>query len=221
MLFVWIVLFSFVFSLRKFPIPHGITALAVFIYGFCLVFWCIRHEHIYSFGFRRLHAVSRKSFLHLAVMLILPLWQILCYGFPQVSLEETLILLIAVLAEEIFFRGFLLQFLRRKTPKYAVLLSALLFALLHSVNLFSGYAVMYVIVQILLAFICGIYWGLLRIRYHSLFPCIFAHGIINLVSTTSSHWDLWQFLPGLLSSCLITLTICIPLHKRLFIGGNS
>lgn len=221
MLFVWIVLFSFAFSLRKLPIPHWFTTLVIIAYGFCLVLWCIRHEHIHSFGFRRLHAVSQKSFLHPVVMLILPLWQILCSGFPQVSPGEILILLVAVLAEEIFFRGFLLQFLRRKIPKYAVVLSALLFALLHSINLLTGYSVMYVITQMILALICGIYWGLLRIRYRSLFPCIFAHGILNLAGSASSDWNLLQFLPGLLLSCLITLAICIPLHKRSFIGGNS
>ena len=217
--FVWIVLYMLAFTLKTLPIPGWIAPFAMALYGVFLVLWCVRHEHTYGFSFRRPHPISRKSFLHLPVILTLPLWQILRSGIPQLPPDEILILLSAVLAEEVFFRGFLLQYLRRKTFKHPVILSACLFALLHGVNLFSGYNGGYVLLQILLACICGIYWGLLSIRFHSLLPCILAHGLLNLTGAAAS--DLTGILPGLLTGCLIMLAACFPLYKSSSLGGNS
>jgi hypothetical protein len=75
--------------------------------------------------------------------------------------------LIAPIAEEIFFRGFLLK-------KVGILISAVIFALLH-----FAYGS---IVEITVAFVIALLLSYLFIKTKSLWPSIIAHGLFNLMS---------------------------------------
>lgn len=82
--------------------------------------------------------------------------------------------------EELAFRGFILAGLRsRLGPGAAVLVTALLFALLHVDPL-----------HMVLAFPPGLFLGYLVIRTGSLYPAIVAHAMNNLGSTLEA--GLWQ-----------------------------
>lgn len=89
---------------------------------------------------------------------------------PVMTLLQVCIL--APVIEEILMRGYLLQGLSASYgPIFALLVSSLLFALLH----FNK-------VQTLSAFVCGIALGLLYLQTHSIFCCILAHAGYNLIS---------------------------------------
>lgn len=80
--------------------------------------------------------------------------------------------IIAPVIEEILMRGFVLDGLKNKYGVgVALLLSALLFAILH-----------FNMVQTLSAFVCGIILGLLYLKTNSIPCCIIAHCGYNLVS---------------------------------------
>lgn len=80
--------------------------------------------------------------------------------------------IIAPIIEEVLMRGFVLGGLKDTYgAAAALLLSALLFAILH-----------FNMVQSLSAFVCGIILGLLYIKTDSIFCCILAHCGYNLIS---------------------------------------
>lgn len=74
-------------------------------------------------------------------------------------------------AEEIFWRGFILQeFMQRFNSRaYALILSTILYTLVHiwAFNL----------MLLVAAFVCGIFWGFIYLRYKSLVPAIISHSL--------------------------------------------
>ncbi len=91
---------------------------------------------------------------------------------------------IAPIAEEIFFRGYLLEQLRKLTrTRVALLTHALLFGLFHlyvwglytPLALFASFQ----------AFLLGLVFGVWRIKFRSLLPLILAHGLINAIGIFS------------------------------------
>lgn len=89
---------------------------------------------------------------------------------PITSLLQVCIVAPAI--EEILMRGFVLGGLKNNYGIIAALLiSSFLFALLH-----------FNMVQTLSAFVCGVILGLLYIKTNSIFCCITAHCVYNLIS---------------------------------------
>ncbi len=86
--------------------------------------------------------------------------------------------LIAV-AEESIFRGIILQTLLPKGVLRAVLLSSLIFALLHVGNLFAGLPWTYVSGQLLFTFGDGLAYAVMRVRTGSIWPAIILHGLTD------------------------------------------
>lgn len=102
------------------------------------------------------------------------------YGFkgdaPGIRIA---LLMLAVIGpgEELFWRGYLQRKLSLKTGKWAGLIIALL--LYTGVHILTGN-----IMLILAAFICGLFWGWLYLKYNSM--------VINVISHTI--WDIVVFL---------------------------
>lgn len=86
--------------------------------------------------------------------------------------------LIAV-AEESIVRGIILQTLLPKGVLRAVLLSSLIFALLHVGNLFAGLPWTYVSGQVLFTFGDGLAYAVMRVRTGSIWPAIILHGLTD------------------------------------------
>jgi len=88
-----------------------------------------------------------------------------------------LMLLVIGPGEELFWRGYLQRKISSKTGKWTGLLLAL--ALYTGVHILTGN-----IMLILAAFICGLFWGWLYLKYNSM--------VINVISHTV--WDIVVFL---------------------------
>lgn len=81
------------------------------------------------------------------------------------------ICIIAPVIEEILMRGVVLGGLKKHNVKAALIISAVLFSLLH-----------FNMVQTLSAFICGIFLGLLYIKTESILCCMITHCGYNMLS---------------------------------------
>jgi membrane protease YdiL (CAAX protease family) len=79
--------------------------------------------------------------------------------------------------EELFWRGYLQRKLSSKTGKWVGFIIALL--MYTGVHIFTGN-----IMLILAAFICGLFWGWIYLKYNSM--------VINVISHTV--WDIVVFL---------------------------
>ncbi len=99
-----------------------------------------------------------------------------------ILLTQTLII---AFVEEMVFRGFILNLLLSKSYKVAVLLSSLLFAFTHSLNMLSGQSVGNTIFQILFAFVIGLVLALLIVNGQSIVVTILFHGLNNFLQFTS------------------------------------
>ncbi len=136
------------------------------------------------------------------VVLGLLIYAIFDYDFGAVKMEDFLVLLLAMLSvgisEEVVFRGFVLPHLIKKAPNNQSLLvpitsAALLFGLLHLLNLLPADAKLIVVLsQVTYATLFGVAFGIILLRTESLLPLGLLHGLINF----SSNWDK---LPGAIS----------------------
>lgn len=102
------------------------------------------------------------------------------YGFKGDAAGIRIALLMLILigpGEELFWRGFLQRKLSVKAGKWTGFILALL--LYTGVHIFTGN-----IMLIMAALICGIFWGWMYLKYHSM--------VINMISHTV--WDIAVFL---------------------------
>ena len=76
--------------------------------------------------------------------------------------------LLAPFYEECFFRGYLLNTYRVLGDRFAIVFSALLFALLHQILL-----------NVFFTFLAGLIWGILTVRYNSVLPSFLSHMLNN------------------------------------------
>lgn len=94
--------------------------------------------------------------------------------------------LLGAIAEEFFFRGFLLKtiFLPRIKPCLAVLITAILFAAMHLFNLQNGTAFPIVLLQMFCAFCFSVWAGAVVWRNGSIRIPLLAHLLLNLTAVT-------------------------------------
>lgn len=129
---------------------------------------------------------SIKNMIQLCSPLVVVLLIVLIgnKGLNTTSISDLLLmfliqLLIVALIEETFFRGFILKILLFKGFKKAVIISSLLFAITHSLQLLGGQSLETTILQITYAFVVGMVLSLLIINNQSIIIAIAFHGINN------------------------------------------
>ena len=108
----------------------------------------------------------------------------------SLSFQDVLLYLIFTvfvgIAEEVFFRGLILQEASKHGKRFAVFLSALIFAISHLANLLDGANSYYTILQIAFAFGFGLVAALIVVLRESLIPVIVWHIIHNFLSLISA-----------------------------------
>lgn len=162
-------------------------------------------------GFR---APSRWSRLWLGWLPLLYLAFVFAPGFPPSGLLRTLAIAVLTLAvgldEEVWTRGLLLESLRNRGTTQAVLLSAAFFGLLHGVNVISGQPASTTAVQVYVAFAFGLGLGALRVRTHSIWPCILVHAGWDFALILRTG-EIGESSGSSLQQALITMAIMTPL----------
>ena len=128
---------------------------------------------------------------------------------------ETVLYIISMLCvgflEEIIFRGFLFQAMRKDGLKSAIIVSSVTFGFGHIINLLSGAELIPTLIQILYAVSTGFAFTLLFLKSGCLWPCILTHSAINALSA---------FVPGeiplptqLISGLFLTVvSLCYALY---------
>ena len=149
-----------------------------------------------------------------APVLLLPLANLIPAIVSGVNYDfsQSLVWVFGAVAEELFYRFFLLRklLLERSElkPGLAVLLISLLFAGMHLFNLRSGMPVSLVLLQAFCAFCFSIWAGAVVWRTRSVMIPLLAHVLMNLTAFESS--DLYISF----AASLLTLVIGILLIKK-------
>lgn len=105
------------------------------------------------------------------------------------NLVQIFIMQICVIAftEEIIFRGFMLRILLSKGFKVAVIISSILFALTHSLQLLGGQSLEQTFIQITYAFVVGMVLSLFVIHTQSIIIPVIFHGLNNSFQMTARY----------------------------------
>lgn len=192
MIFLWTAWYGLTFALAEHLSPGPwLTPVAMGTYLGLLVLWIIRTGRSGAVGLCLPRGMKVRSIPELLPLLVLPAYNLATGTLP--GLPTVLLMLSISAAEEIFFRGFLLQHLLKWGKLRAVLLTALIFALFHGVNLIRGGDLLYTAVQILCAFFSGLCFSAVTVRWGSLFPSIAAHVLTNITGAGDP-----EVTPGLL-----------------------
>ncbi len=135
----------------------------------------------------------KKRILIWIPVLLLPLSNLLSSRFvpaADYNLTQTLVWVIGAIAEELFYRLFLLQkLLLERTelrPRFSIVLISLLFAGMHLFNLRSDMAIPVVLTQAVCAFCFSMWAGAAVWRTRSVIIPLFAHVLMNLTAFDGS-----------------------------------
>ncbi len=122
--------------------------------------------------------------------------------------------LLVGVAEEIIFRGFLFNGMKKNgSLTVAVLVSAITFGMGHIVNLLTGHATAQTLIQILFAVAWGFLFTLAYLKGGSLLPCILIHSLIDAFSVFSRDSEIahWAYV---IATVVVAAIYCLYLRKQ-------
>ncbi|MBD1858751.1 MULTISPECIES: CPBP family intramembrane glutamic endopeptidase [Leptolyngbya] len=154
------------------------------------VFWVTRYFSWQTIGFRRLNRQQLLWFLPLIAVLIAT-WVVFLSGLARASLSAAqwqsfalvgFTTLLVGFGEEIMYRGIVLHaFLTTNRVRWAMLVSAIAFSLLHAVNVFGGVPLLAVPIQLLNTFQFGFLFAPLMLKLNNILPLIIFHWLWDFV----------------------------------------
>ena len=115
--------------------------------------------------------------------------------------------------EEVIFRGFLFKgMLEKDGPQKSIIIVSLTFGMGHFVNLLAGQASLQTITQVFFAIAWGFMLTSILYKSKSLFPCIFAHGMIDAFSKFGRESGTLEWV-YIIATILVAVVYCPYLLK--------
>lgn len=212
MFFIWLFLYGAVSFLSRYLsrwTPWA-TPLGLLISTATLMIWLLAKGKGASLGLQRAQSLPWKKRLPFLLLLLPVGYNLLCANFSFPALLSIFTICLAVILEEVVFRGVLLHFLRRKGDLFAIIASTALFALAHIFN--QGGIDWY---QILFALAAGFAFSGLTLVCGSIFPAMDMHLLINLTAGDMNQSYLWLFFV-----CIAAYLFC-GIHSIILLSKTS
>ena len=163
------------------------------IWGLVLVtaaFCLIKYRRLDLLGFARPNSGSFKQLYFFIPLIAAALASFSCGIDADNGMGAILANLFLTLGigfcEGLYFRGMICNFWMGKGERTAVLISSLLFAVCHLMNIAGGAGMIETILQICFAFVYGIAFALIFITCRSIWPCIILHAFHDFCSFMSA-----------------------------------
>ena len=195
--FVWIGIYCLVQSLAngisaEIGIPKSANAVLALIQSACMLWWLYKNGIMRDFCLNKPTQNAENMLFYVPLILVSTsnLWLGVRMNLSPAELGFHILLMLCVgFLEELIFRGFLFEALRKKSLKTAVIVSSLTFGAGHIINLFngSGRSLGEVLFQIIYAVMIGFLFVMVYLRSGSLIPCILAHQSINTLSAFANY----------------------------------
>jgi uncharacterized protein len=172
------------------PAMMNLFWLILIIVNAINVFWVTRYFGWQAIGFRPL---IRKQLLWLlpSVSVLIAMWVVFLSGLANASLSAAQWQLLAVagfttllvgVGEETMYRGIVLHaFLTTNRVRFAMLVSAIAFSLLHAVNVFGGVLLIAVPMQLIMTFLFGFFFAPLMLKLNNIVPLMIFHWLWDFV----------------------------------------
>lgn len=174
----------------------GINSVVTFVWNvlltLILLLWLKEKRLLEKYGLCRSN-VSAARFLWyvpLAVIVSRNLWLGVAVNLPMLDTVCYLGSMLCVgILEEVVFRGFLFKAIAKDDVKTAIIISSVTFGVGHIMNLFngSGMDLLANLCQIVGAIVMGFLFVVLFYRGGSLWPCIIAHAVNNMISAFANE----------------------------------
>lgn len=185
----YVVLYSIADSLSdSLGIAKIITAPLSIAMTAVLLVWIMQNGLKEKCGLCKIKTDGRKYlfFFPLIIIASTNLWK----GFAlHMTLTETALHIVSMLCvgfiEEIIFRGFLFNALRKDNIRQAIIISSLTFGIGHIVNLLNGAELLETVLQICYATAIGFLFTVIFYTSGSLIPCVITHSLINSLSAVA------------------------------------
>lgn len=172
------------------PDMMNVFWLVLIIVNIINVFFVIRYFSWQEVGFRKLNTRQLLWFIP-SLSVLIAMWVVFLSALASASLDATQWQLLALvgfttflvgLGEETMYRGIVLNaFLTTSQVRWAMLVSAIAFSLLHSVNVFGGLPLLEMLVQLVFTFLFGFLFAPLMIKFNNIWPLIIFHWLWDFV----------------------------------------
>ena len=189
---IWIGIYCLVQSLANglssgIGIPKSANAVLALAQSCYMLYWLHKYHLLQAFQLNKPKQSARNMLFYLPLVFISTsnLWLGVNSKAAALDLGIHILLMLNVgFLEELIFRGFLFEALRKKSLPMAITVSSLTFGLGHILNLFngSGMSLGAVMLQMFLAVLFGFLYVTVYLSSGSLIPCILSHQCINILS---------------------------------------
>lgn len=210
---MWIVTYIILFSVGDalstlVGIEKIFTLFIGLILSSILFIFINKYKLTNNFGLNKSKTNSKRMLFYIPCIVLLSanLW----FGVKlNYSIIETVIYILTMFCvgflEELIFRGFLFNTLKKDNLKIAILVSSLTFGIGHIVNLFNGSQIDLLsnILQVIYATSAGFMFVMIYQKTDSLIICILTHAIFNGLSAFCVEPSVIEY--KILSSIIITL----------------
>jgi len=187
-----------------------------------LLLWMKRNDLFQTFGLCKGRVSSSRLlwYVPLAALISGNLW----FGLRwNLSPHETLLYIASMVCvgfvEEVIFRGFLFNAMRKDGLKSAVIVSSLTFGIGHIVNLFNGSGTQLLsnLCQVGYAAAVGFLFVILFLKTGSLVPCIVTHSAVNALSVFANEQSITATheISSAIAIAVIAISYSIYLLKKL------
>ena len=169
-------------------------------------------------------AKSMLFYIPILVMLTANLW----YGVTlNYGVLETVLYILAMFCvgflEEVIFRGFLFEAMRKGNVKAAIIVSSVTFGIGHIINLFngSGAELLPNLLQVIYATAAGFMFVMMYYKSKSLIGCIVTHGAFNALSVFANEANATAEMRILTAILLTVITGSYALYLALSMKGKT
>jgi membrane protease YdiL (CAAX protease family) len=178
----------------------------------------------YGFCIPQVRAKSMLYYLPIVVMLSANLWHgvTLNDGVPETVLYIVSMLCVGFL-EEVIFRGFLFEAMKKESVTAAIIVSSVTFGIGHIINLINGSGAQLLpnLLQVVYATAAGFMFVMMYYRSKSLLACIAAHGIFNAISVFANEADTTDEARIVTAMLLTLITGSYALYLALAMKGKE
>lgn len=132
-------------------------------------------------------------FIPLALLSTVNLWCGVAFTLPvQTALLTVASMVFVGFLEEVIFRGFLFNAMKKDGLKTAIIVSSLTFGAGHIVNLLMGAPLLDTLLQLVYASAAGLMFTVIFLKGGTLIPCILSHALINSLTVLRPELTLGQ-----------------------------
>jgi len=151
------------------------------LYVVALLLWLGLKGKLKNIGLRKTEALTLRTFPPLILLGVPVALNLIAQNSLSSDFGFYILMLSTVIAEEILFRGVLVDWLKGRNPIIIALASSVAFGIFHLVNL-PEVGLSQTLLQMLFAFSVGMLYAAVRIRHKSIIPCIISHYLSNITA---------------------------------------